>query len=644
MVLVLFGLGVGLYAAAGGASAPDGSDFTLGALVAGLAFGLPGAILVRRSDVPAIGWVCLAAGLSLALSAVLTVWAVYGISTDPGSLPATEAAMWLSNWCWVPGYGLVITVLLLLLPDGDLATRSRRALAALSGVAITVAAAGMALSTYPLHNLPRAFAGHTNPAVVAGLGDGLSALSWLLVPCVLGSLGSLVWRYRRAPTEQREQLRWVALGGVFTIALFALALALGPSGDVVFALAMVPLPACVTFAVLRHGLWNVDVVINRSLVYGTLSATAVLTYVALASLLSRAVGGIVAVIVIALALVPLHRWVQSAVNRLLYGERDDPAATLRRLGDRLTAAGEVDEILPAAAESVARALRLPYVAVRLPEGGGGSHGRPAGSPVALELRYRGAPVGELLASPRAAGGRLSGADERALEAIGRQLAVAAHSVTLTHELQRSRERIVVAREEERRRVRAELHDGLGPTLAALALQLELAREQLDSEPERASEKLDQLTVWAQDTVGDVRRIVHDLRPASLDDLGLVGSLREQAERLCAGGLNVEVHSSESLDSLPAAVEVAAFRIVSEALANVVRHAAAHRCAVELTLGDEALTVNVSDDGRGLPAERHGGVGLRSMRERAEELGGTFAVGARPEGGTAVTAVLPVRAR
>lgn len=642
-VLALFAAGLVLYVLNHGAQAPDGRDYTLGILIASLAFGIPGAVLLGRGRVVGIGAVSLAAAVSFGLNAALTGWALRALHTS-GSLPGGGLALWLSVWCWVPGYGLVATLLLLLLPDGRLPHHWQRGIAGASLLAITASAAGMALGPYTYSDLPREYAGHGNPLLQQPASTVLGWGGLFLIPCVIASLAVLIARFRGAASREREQLKWVALGGGLTVVLLAGAFAFPRIGDVLFAVAMIPLPAGVTIAVLRYGLWDVDLVINRSLVYVALSATALLVYAATLALVSGAVGGLLAVAIIVVGLHPLHRRVQAAVNRMLYGERDDPTAALKALGERLMVVATAEEVLPAAAETVARALRLPYVAVQLADGLHGSFGRPVDTSVTLPLRYQGSPVGELRASPRDAGGRLSPRDLRALEAISRQIGTAAHAVQLSRELQRSRERIVLAREEERRRLRRELHDGLGPTLAALALELDTARELVDTDPRRVDATLERAAARATETVGDVRRIVYDLRPPALDDLGLLAAIREQVDRLRAGGVQLSVCAPDELAPLPAAVELAAYRIVSEALANVVRHSAAHACSVSIGCDGEMLTVEVSDDGCGVGPAVRSGVGLASMRERAAELSGTLEVEPAHGGGTRVTARLPVLAR
>jgi signal transduction histidine kinase len=249
-----------------------------------------------------------------------------------------------------------------------------------------------------------------------------------------------------------------------------------------------------------------------------------------------------------------------------------------------------------------------------------------------------------------------------LEDLARHAEVAVHAVRLTADLQRSRERLVATREAERRRLRRDLHDGLGPTLASQALKLDAARKLVRRKPEDAEELLSRLKDQTQDTVGDVRRLVYGLRPPALDDLGLVAAVRQQAEshgfvvagfsgdteKEAAGEDGLVSFSLEVLEDLPplsAAVEVAAYRIAQEALTNVARHAQAKTCHVRLSV-DQArgmLELEVRDDGTGMTEGRRAGVGLSSMRERAEELGGTLAIESGPEGGTCVLACLPLPA-
>jgi signal transduction histidine kinase len=292
---------------------------------------------------------------------------------------------------------------------------------------------------------------------------------------------------------------------------------------------------------------------------------------------------------------------------------------------------------------VREALRLPYAAIALPEDDGervaAAAGTPSADPVRLPLTYQNAEVGTLLLTPRTGESGFSGADLRLLSDLARQAGVAVSAVRLTADLQRSRELLVGAREEERRRLRRDLHDGLGAQLAGLTVQSGVLRSLVGRDPGAAAELAGELRTELKAAIADIRRLVHELRPPALDELGLTGALQRLAERATGDGLRARVDAPAELPALPAAVEVAVYRIVAEALTNVVRHAAATRCEVRLEVGPDDVQICVADDGPGFAPGAHG-VGLASMRERAEEMGGTCTVGPALDGGTAVRARLP----
>src|SRR3712207_1564083 len=437
--------------------------------------------------------------------------------------------------------------------------------------------------------------------------------------------------------------------------------------------ALFVLPICTYIAILRYSLYDIDLLINRTLVYGALSACVVLIYVlavgALGALFQTRSGlgvSLLATGVVALLFQPLRSRLQRGVNRLMYGERDDPYAVISRLGRRLEATLAPEAVLPTVVETIAQALKLPYAAILLKEGEGfrsaAAYGSPTGEPEALPLMYQREEMGRLVLSPRAPGEGFSDADRSLLEDLARHAEVAVHALRLTGDLQRSREQLVTTREEERRRLRRDLHDGLGPTLASLALKLDAARKLVRRNPGDAEELLSRLKDQSQDTVSDVRRLVYGIRPPALDDLGLVAAVHQQAEshgfvidgssedteKGATGedGLVIfSLEAPEDLPSRPAAVEVAAYRIAQEAITNVARHAHAKTCHVRLSVdrAEGALELEVTNDGVGMTEGCRAGVGLSSMRERAEELGGTFTAELIPTGGTRVLARLPLPA-
>jgi signal transduction histidine kinase len=345
----------------------------------------------------------------------------------------------------------------------------------------------------------------------------------------------------------------------------------------------------------------------------------------------------------------------------MYGERDDPSAVTSRLGRRIEATFAPEAVLPTVVETIAQALKLPYAAILLKEGEGfrsaAAYGSPTAEPEALPLVYQREEIGRLVIAPRAPGEQFSTGDRRLLEDLARQAEVAVHAVRLTTDLQRSRERLVTTREEERRRLRRDLHDGVGPTLTGLALQLHAARKLVRGKPGDAEETLARLEQRTEETLAEMRRLIYGLRPPALDDLGLIPSIRQQAQSQGMVDLSVGTNTDESwentlvfsmeapeeLPPLPAAVEVACYRIAQEALTNVARHARAKSCRVRISVnrGAGMLDVEITDDGVGISEDRVAGVGLSSMRERAEELDGTLVVKPGPEGGTRVLARLPL---
>jgi signal transduction histidine kinase len=340
----------------------------------------------------------------------------------------------------------------------------------------------------------------------------------------------------------------------------------------------------------------------------------------------------------ALAVLPLRDLLQRRVNRLVFGLRDDPVAAFGLLGVRLDAAAAPEEVLPAAAQTVGEALRLRSVAIEVGGGEMARWGQPVDGPrLELDLPFAGESIGRLRVQARDPAEPFSTADRALLESLARQVSVAARAVALTQALQASRERLVATREEERLRLRRDLHDGLGPALAGIALGIDTVHRALpDGSPAETGELLVALREEAEQAVADIRRIAYNLRPPVLDEMGLVGAIREHATRLGGATLVVPV----PLPPLPAAVEVAAYRIAVEAMTNAARHAPGAAVEVSLSANGQ-LKLEIADAGSGLPPGFRAGVGLTSMRERAAELGGECVLNPRDPHGTVVRACLPL---
>jgi signal transduction histidine kinase len=341
---------------------------------------------------------------------------------------------------------------------------------------------------------------------------------------------------------------------------------------------------------------------------------------------------------------------------LLYGRRDEPYAVLSHLGRRLEATLAPSAVLETIVQTVAQALRLPYAALTLQQGDNpvlaAAYGHPASECVRWPLVYQSEAVGELLLAPRGPGETFSSADTCLLDDLARQAGVAAHAVQLTAELQaslrdlrHSRERLVVAQEEERRRVQRDLHDGLGPTLASIHMRLGSCLELASAIPAEALvRELETVDELVRQATADIRRLVHDLRPPALEQLGLVPALRQNVGRF-ARETGIATDVQLQLDrSLPAAAEVALFRVVQEALVNISKHASAQHVAVRLEELDDWIELTVADDGVGMPTGNNAaahGAGLRGMRDRADLLGGQFDIASPPGGGTHLRLRIPL---
>ena len=494
----------------------------------------------------------------------------------------------------------------------------------------------------------------------AWLGTWPTLQQLVIIPTILVGMILGVRAYRLAVPAEKDGIRWAALGGGTSI-LLLLGLLIGPqllTGHPLVPWTMVgivalPLPLGIAAGILRYRLFDIEVAVNRALVYGGLTLVVITVYVLMIAVLSGVLGearGFAASLLAtggaALAALPVRDVLQRAVNRLMFGDRDEPWRAVTRLGQRLEWTADPESVFPVIVRTVGEALQLPYVALEI-EGPDGLHVAASfGHPVAgdngasVSLVHAGRAVGRLRFAPRSGEDALSTGDLGLLEDLARQAGAAVDAASLTRDLQRSRAQLVTAGEEERRRLRRDLHDGLGPALAGIAMRSEAAVELVARDPEAARRMLSDLQAEARGALTDIRRLVYGLRPPALDELGLVGAIRQHADRLVGAIPSIEIDTPAEIPDLPAAVEVAAYRIAVEGLENVTHHSGARQCRVRLQL-DGALVVEVEDDGRGIALGTVSGVGLTSMRERALELGGRCEIGPRPGGGTRVRAWLPL---
>jgi signal transduction histidine kinase len=490
-------------------------------------------------------------------------------------------------------------------------------------------------------------------------------------------VGATIVNYRMARTNMvaRQQIRWVIFG------LIALALTIGilwimplwllgrpllPSN--LISIVVLFLPISLAIAILKYHLFDIDLILSRTLTYSFLTLIIVAFYVGSVVgvtwlfntergnlFTSLAVTGVVAIL-----FQPLRDRLQQWANQVVYGERDLPYQILARLASRLEKIEATEAILPAIVETVAHTLRLPSVALAVRDEeqfhiaavyplprihdfsaniGHRQHH------VKLPIVYQSELIGQLILDPPAIGESFSETDIRLLEDIARQAGPAVYSVRLTTDLQHSRERLITAREEERRRIRRDLHDGLGPQLASQMLTLDAVLRLLERDPAAAARLLHDLKTQARDALTSIRELVYDLRPPALDELGLVGALQERVLQSRQMGTEVKIDTPDGIPPLSAAVEVAVYRIVQEAVTNVIRHAKASHCQVLLRPCDDGyrrgLMLEVKDNGSGLPDSFHQGIGMVSMRERADELGGSCTIESISGDGVTINVWLPL---
>ncbi|MBK9121897.1 MAG: GAF domain-containing sensor histidine kinase [Chloroflexi bacterium] len=485
-----------------------------------------------------------------------------------------------------------------------------------------------------------------------------------------------IYRYRTTSSQEaRQQTKWLLFGLLLVVIVnfvWVIAFQFLPQGEddaagsrvlfntlgfLVLMTGPLSIAMALTFGILRYRLWDIDLLINRTLVYALLTVVVVVLYAAVVTVLSQVTRGdntlpaFAAAGAIAVSFHTIRERIQRAINRLMFGQRDEPQAVLLELSNQLRAAVLPKDLLESSVNTVARTLRVPYVAIATQRGEAHSmqtaFGQDRTPKHAFPLIHQNEVVGELVVGQRSPGEPLNRADRAVLEGIAQQLGAVVYAVRLQADLQAARERLVLTREEERRRIRRDLHDGLGPALASLPLKIDAAIDLMEQERPTSVRLLDDVKRQSQQLVADVRSVVHDLRPPSLDELGLVEALRAGLAQLGAqsGGPTFSLDADRLPDVLSAAAEVATYRIALEAATNALKHANARHCWITLGVtGANRLAITIEDDGIGMPATIVPNVGLRSMRERAEELGGTFQIEAGGRGGTRIAGTIPLPER
>ncbi len=622
--------------------------------VAGLAIAICALVAVRADPRNRFG---------PALLPVAVVWALDGFSQSyirfavrpEDAYDGTDLALWFLN-----RFGAVlplgIAALLLIFPTGRFLPGwlGRLGIGALVGMVVGVLMVILTPATDipDVANLPAGVDyNYLTVSSLEGAADVLRPLSGVLTGAGgLIAMATAILRHRRSTGAERDQMRWL----VWAVLVMALTLAITTVADlgsaidsVIVVVAVLPVVA-MTVGVVRPTVVPVENLLVRTLVLGLVALCLLGLDLLVVEMLTRMLGDLdqrqlvtVVLLVTALGYGPLRQRLYRLVQAWILGSRGNRYDVMAGLAARLESIDDGPAQFGAVAEAVADAFGVDYVSVEVDRSGGerltATRGVRPREVRTLPITYRDTVVGRLVLPARGMRSRLSAKDESLLGDMIRQAATAARTSSLAEDLQASRERLVNAREEERRRIRRDLHDGLGPSLAGIVYQLETAKLLIADEPDRADAMLTQVGVQVQDVVSDIRRLVHELRPPALDDRGLVGAIRQLAE---TQPIPIEVDAAE-LGSMSAAVEVAAYRIVAESLTNVVRHAEAGSARVRLERTGSDLLVEVADDGIGIAEDVQAGVGLLSVRERAAELGGRADVECPPSGGTVVRAALPL---
>ena len=625
-----------------------------------------GALVVLRGDSWRYGWLMMWMGTAIGIIGFTGLYSLYTWGSG-GSV--SLVAVWVND-LWMVSQMLGFLLLPALFPDGMTASPRWRVPLRLATVAWMALIILFVLSDRSATNV---FLGvedpPANPTGFLPIPMDVFNVSWavLVLTSIAIGIGSLVTRWRRADLELRQRLKWMiyAFGLLLTLAGLNLVntilretgidLGLSMLMELMGSAAFLGLAVALGFAVLRFRLYDVDPVINRTIVYGALTVCVVGIYIAVVvgagALLpvQRSFLALVTTGIVAVAFAPLKTRLQGWVNRLMFGQRDDPYALLAEMGRVMTEAGTPEETLQTLTETVATSLKLPGVAIDLDQDGEWTRRATFGladvetGGVVVPLRHQGELVGRLVVMPRSSRELPTTRDMGLLQDIAHPAGAIARSVRLTMALQSSRERLVMAQEEERRRIRRDLHDGLGPSLASQTFQLDEVLDRLQDDPAGAADLVMALKAQNQQLVADIRRLVYELRPPALDELGVAGALTAHVAQLERSGLlSIEVTTiPDPLPVLPAAVEVAAYRIAREAITNTVRHAGATHCATTLEATADKLIISVRDNGAGIGQGADSGVGLLSMRERSEELGGTFRALSSDLGGTEIVATLPL---
>jgi signal transduction histidine kinase len=659
---------------------PDApSGFVTAATAVFIACSLVGALILRKRPGHRVGWIFLVAGFFGTLWGFSRPYAIYGLVTRPGSLPMARYLAWLESWVGFLGVLLVAVFLPLLFPNGELPSPRWRVVAWLGAVEIGL----FVLSSFAPGNVQDVPV--RNPLGIPGFGFlprdfGPAGLGFLMLPIAMAAAAAgLVVRYRRSGGEEREQIKWLAMAAVLMAAAMVVNVFTperpGGGGAAAWtfgliAVSFATIPVAAGIAILRYRLYDIDLVINKTVVYAALAAFITAVYVGIVVGIGVAIGqgdrpnlglSILATAVVAVAFQPVRVRVQRLANRLVYGKRASPYEILSHFADQMASTYAADELLPEMARILAEGTGASRAEVWLavgreltaeaawPEGDGprqaldirGEELPPVpGADLAVPVRDRGELLGALsIEKPR--GEPPTPTERKLLSDLASQAGLVLRNVKLIEELRASRQRIVSAQDQERRRLERNIHDGAQQQLVALNVKLGLARALARQDLERTEQLLTQLQGETREALENLRDLARGIYPPLLADQGLLPALQAQARKAT---LPVRVEA-EGIGRYPQEAEAAVYFSVLEALQNVAKYAKASQAVVHLSAGDGQLAFEVSDDGVGFdPEEISYGTGLQGMADRLEAAGGSLEVESRPGAGTRVEGRVKVAPR
>jgi signal transduction histidine kinase len=621
-----------------------------------LVFGTTGLLIASRVSSNPIGWLFLAAGIGSGVQELAQQYAIYGVLHRPGSIQAADVAAWTTQWIWIPLTAIAIVFIPLLYPTGRLPSRRLRPIAVAAGALITIDAAAFALAPGRLEE----FRSVVNPF---GLPDAtglleiaeFGLLAYMLA--LVAAVTSLVIRYRRASRDERLQLKWLvlvgALAGVALVATFAMQVISGSTPrllEYLIVLTIAAVPVAIGIAILRYHLYDIDVVIKKTVVYAILAAFITVVYVAVVVGIGTLVGtggnvflSAVAAAAVSVAFQPARRRAQRLADRLVYGERATPYEVLSGFSERLAETYSVDDVLPRMARVLADGVGAKVTIVLGTESSPTTVAAWPADPAApgsdrrsFAVRHQGQHLGAIEVETAPAE-PLDPTREKLVADVAAQAGLVLRNAALIEDLRASRQRLVTAQDEERRRIERNIHDGAQQQLVALAVKLKLADALVGKDEERTHAMLADLQTETNQALEDLRDLARGIYPPLLADKGLEAALESQA-RKSAVPVSVE---TDGIGRYPQEAEAAVYFSCLEALQNVAKYADASAATIRLEQSNGSLTFDVTDDGVGFdPAAATRGTGLQGIADRLAALGGTTEIRSAPGEGTTVSGILP----